>query len=191
MNIVKFLLRSITLVLLPLTVSSQNTVEGTELGDKWHFFKSDDGKFEVQVPGVFIEKADSLATPLGDLVYHTAFFQQEKPNADNLFYMVSYCDYPEGSIHSDSLELLSDFFATTMESAAGSVMGRLVYADPIQMDQFPGWQWRIDYLEDQVVIKTRAFVVKRRYYAIQTIMYKNKNLNRSASRFFESFRLLE
>jgi hypothetical protein len=104
--------------------------------------------------------------------------------------MVSYCDYPEGSIHSDSTEVLPEFFQATIESATLAVQGELIYSDPLNMESYPGWQWRIDYLDGQVTIKTRAFVVGSRYYALQTIMYKNKTFNRSSNRFFQSFQFL-
>jgi hypothetical protein len=174
----------------PMAVA-QETATGSELGEKWSYFRSLPGNFEVQIPGDFTEKSDTVDTPVGSLIYHTAFLQLEKQDSDNLFYMVSYCDYPEETIHSDSTDLLEEFFAGTMETAAVSVRGNLVYSAPLDQDDFPGWQWRIDYLDGQVVIKTRAFVAERRYFSIQTIMYKNKSMNRSSSRFFESFRLLE
>jgi len=172
------------------SIMAQTTATGSELGDKWITYTAPDRAFELQAPGVLNEKADTLSTPVGDLVYHTAFFQQEKTDADNLFYMVGYCDYPEGSIHSDSTEVLPEFFQATIESATLAVQGELIYSDPLDMESYPGWQWRIDYLDGQVTIKTRAFVVGSRYYALQTIMYKNKTLNRSSNRFFQSFRFL-
>ena len=187
MNKVVFML---LFAVMALSIRAQTTDTGSELGDKWITYTAPDRVFELQAPGLLTEKADTLSTPVGDLVYHTAFFQQEKSGADNLFYMVSYCDYPEGSIHSDSTEVLPEFFQATIESATLAVQGELIYSDPLDMESYPGWQWRIDYLDGQVTIKTRAFVVGSRYYALQTIMYKNKTLNRSSNRFFQSFRFL-
>jgi hypothetical protein len=173
-----------------LPVVGQSTLSGSELGEKWTTYTAPDLAFELQAPGLLTEKTDTVSTPVGALVYRTAFLQHERPDADNLFYMVSYCEYPEGGIHADSTDILPEFFQATIESATLAVQGELIYSDPLNMDRYPGWQWRIDYLQGQVAIKTRAFVIGNRYYALQTIMYKNKSLNRSTQRFFQSFRLL-
>ena len=186
-----FLFLYLCFLYIPPIVKAQEATSGSELGEKWSYFRSTPGNFEVQIPGDFIEKSDTIETPVGKLVYHTAFLQLERPDSDNLFYMVGYCDYPEHTIHSDSTEMLDEFFTGTMETAALAVKGNLTYSVPLKQENFPGWQWRIDYLEGEALIKTRAFVVKKRYYSIQTIMFKNKSMNRSPNRFFESFRLLE
>lgn len=156
----------------------------------WEEFTSLDGRFRVVAPGYFTEKTDSVITDVGTLTYHTFFIQTDDKNAENLFYMVSYCDYPEGVIFVDSAELVREFFQATMETAAQSVKGVLLYDTDIQLGEYPGKLWRIDYLDGKAVIKTKAYLVNRRYYSLQTISYKEKNINASADRFFDSFLIL-
>jgi len=158
----------------------------------WAEFKSFEGQFRVVAPGEMTEKVDSIETELGKLAYHAFVYQPEdEEKADNLIYMITYVDYPENSVHSDSTELVTEFFETTIESAAEAVKGNLIYSSETTLQEYPGRLWRIEYLEDRAVIKTRAFVAKNRYYSIQTISLKERALNTSSDKFFDSFRIFE
>jgi hypothetical protein len=42
-------------------------------------------------------------------------------------------------------------------------------------------------MEGAGVIKTKAYLVKNRYYAVQVITFDNKKENTFADRFFDSF----
>lgn len=157
----------------------------------WEEMVSHPGRFGLWTPGFMIEKTDTMKTQLGEMAYHTFFFQSPVKTSDNLFYMVSYCDYPEGSVHADSTELLEEFFDVTVKEAAFSISGDLVYSNPWDWNGYPGRIWRVDYLKGEAIIKTRAFLVENRYYTLQTIMLKDKSLNPSSKRFFDSFYLLD
>ncbi len=156
----------------------------------WQLQTNLDGRFSILLPGSFTEKTDTVKTDVGQLVYHTFFLQTDEKTADNLFYMVSYCDYPASVVFADSADLVKQFFETTMESAVETVHGELAYSADIQLDKYPGKTWRIDYLEGKAVIKNRAYLVGNRYYALQTISWKEKSLNTDGTHFFDSFRLL-
>lgn len=157
----------------------------------WEETVSYSGRFQVNVPGYMTQKADTITTKLGELVYHTYFYQSPDKKADNLFYMVSYVDYPSGAMHMDSVELLEEFFQVSAEEAAFSITGDLVYSHPQDWNGYPGYIWRVDYLKGEAVIKTRAFLVENRYYNIQVITLKANSLNPAADKFFNSFYLLD
>jgi hypothetical protein len=78
-----------------------------------------------------------------------------------------------------------------MDQAAKSVNGELTYYDFAWHKEYPGYLWRIDYLDGKALIKTKAFLVNRRYYAIQTVTIRPKSLNLSTDRFMDSFRVIE
>ncbi len=170
----------------PLSTAKPSSWEQTV---DWQEFSSYDGRFNVYGPGPFTEKIDSVRTPLGVLAYHSFFFQPANEQADNAVYMVSYCDYPAEAVHSDSLGLVLDFFDATQESAALSVRGDVRYSDSIAINNYPGRIWRIDYRDGRASIRTRAYVVANRYYAIQTVCKKELGLNPSSDRFLDSLRL--
>ncbi|MBV6428612.1 MAG: hypothetical protein KIPDCIKN_03147 [Haliscomenobacter sp.] len=152
----------------------------------WSEFLSVEGGFKVLSPAGLRERADTIPTALGNLVYHTFHC---KESAD-MVYMVSYCDYPEYTIHEDSVEMLKEFFQATMEQAAFSVEGEIVYQEDRAVLGYPGKVWRINSPKSKSVIRTRAFVAGSRYYAVQTVMMKGESLNPSSERFLDSFRLL-
>lgn len=156
----------------------------------WKEFNHPEGNFKILAPQAFTEKTDSVETALGKLAYHTYFIQTDEKLDENLFYMVSYCDYPSGVVFADSSGLTGEFFDATMEEAADAVGGKVLYSADVQLDGNPGRHWRIDYLDGKAVIKTKAFLVKNRFYSLQIIAYKEKSLNNDAERFFNSFRLL-
>lgn len=156
----------------------------------WQVFTSIDGKFKIQTPEKLKENIDTLTTAIGSLAYHTFYYQPQTKQDFNEMYMVSYVDYPEGGMHSDSTALLEDFFKNTLEAAVETVKGELRYQSDIEDLDFPGKLWRIDYLDGKAIMKTRAFLVKNRYYSIQTVAFKNKHLNTLTDRFMDSFQLL-
>ena len=156
----------------------------------WKELKSYEGNFRILCPGEMEVKVDSMITGIGQLAYHTFYFQDDN-TAENLLYMLSYCDYPEYTVHSDSTELHQEFFKATLESAVNSVNGVLLYSDDMDFRGYPGKVWRIDYLNGMAVIKTRAYLIGNRYYSLQTITLKERSLNTASDKFLDSFRLLE
>lgn len=170
--------------LLPILLHSQED-------GPWTYFQSLEGDFSIDFPeGQRIDRTDTVKTAIGELVYHIFLVQKDK-KSDNVMYMLSYCDYPEGTIHSDSTDLLQDFFEATMDQATKSVNGELTYYDFTWYEDYPGYLWRIDYLDGKALIKTKAFLVNRRYYAIQTVTVRPKSLNLSTDRFMDSFKVIE
>lgn len=155
--------------------------------NNWELFTSETGRFQILVPGVMEEKINTLETAIGTLEYHTFLHQTESKEADNLVYMISYCDYPEGTIHSDSTALLGAFFDVTVETAVKSVKGELFYASDMDWKGYPGKIWRVNYNKDTAIIKTKAYVIGSRYYSIQTITLREKSLNTKADEFLDSF----
>lgn len=157
---------------------------------KWTTYTSVDGAFRVRVPGQMQEKADTVSTRIGDLVYHTCFYQDQTQYAENFLYMVSYVDYPPGTVHADSTDLLEEFFQATIDEASFSIDGEVLYQSPIELDGHPGRIWRIDYRNRQGVIKNKAFLRENRFYSVQVLTYKELSLNMSMDRFLDSFQLL-
>ena len=155
----------------------------------WVETVSYDGNFKVKAPGEMIHKQISKNTPVGELTYHSMFYEDEQ-DADNVLYMISWVDYPEGSLHSDSLDLVQSFLDATVETAVLNVDGELMYQSDVQIESFPGRYWRIDYNKGTAVIKTKAFIAGRRYYSLQVASKHTKNINRAVDQFFDSFHLL-
>lgn len=160
------------------------------LTNDWEEYVDPAGAFRLSAPAALIHKADTVTTEVGDLIYHTLFHQADKAEGNQVF-MFSYCDYPAAAIHSDSTDLLKDFFESTIREAAFSVNGELMYQTDETLDGYPGKYWRVDYKNRSAVIKTKGFLVRNRYYAIQVVATKERHLNPESERFMDSFHLLE
>ncbi len=157
----------------------------------WEWYTSEKGLFRVLTPGEIIEKVEISDTPIGELSYHIFVHQPENDlDSDNFLYMISYCDYPEGTVHSDSTDLLNEFFDATVETSVSSVRGELFYASDIKIGDYPGKIWRVNYGNNKAAIKTKAYVVGNRYYAIQTVTFREKSLNSSIDKFLDSFKII-
>ncbi len=155
--------------------------------DQWQKFESSEGKFRVLSPGDMVHKEQLMETAVGDLLFTTYLYQPEGKNPDNVYYAVSFVDYPEHSIHSDSTEFLESFFHYTIDASVTSVKGDLRYVDHIKLDGFPGRLWRVDYKKGTATIKTKVYMVGRRFYQLQVVMHREKSLNRQQDKFFDSF----
>ncbi|MEM9931372.1 MAG: hypothetical protein AAF840_16270 [Bacteroidota bacterium] len=155
----------------------------------WERYAHLEGKFEVYTPGIFQEKIDSLDTPLGILAYHTFFFRPPSDEADNEVYMVSYVDYPLGTVHQDSTELLEALFTETQDAATSSLRGELLFSEAGFDAGKPFRYWRIDYLNGRASIRTKALVCDNRFYTVQTVTQREYGLNKSTDRFIDSFKV--
>jgi hypothetical protein len=184
--------RFVTICCLTCIFFSLNAQQNEDKKVQWSKFISEKGGFSVLVPGAFTEKSDSSITPIGTLVMHTFFYQPSAFSGNaNFIYMVQYCDYPEGTLIEKDSAFIDDFFETTRKEAAFSINGKVIYHTPVTLHSFPGQYWRIHYKNDTGVIKTKAYIVKNRFYAIQTITFKSLASNMDTDKFFDSFRILE
>lgn len=159
---------------------------------EWQDFYSYPGRFRVRAPGTMEERVDTVQTAVGPIAYHTFTYvsPRREQYAENVFYMVSYCDYPPGTLHEDSTQLIRAFLDATVDEAVTAVRGELIYDNPIDYFDYPGRFWRIHYRGGDAVIKTKALLVGRRYYSIQTAMKREMALNRASDTFIDSFRLI-
>ncbi|MEY3321765.1 MAG: hypothetical protein RLZZ417_1348 [Bacteroidota bacterium] len=177
---------------LPFLFFSLNAQQNSEKKVEWTKYKSENGKFSVLVPGQLTEKSDSSNTPLGYLKMHTFYYQPSANSGhSNFMYMVQYCEYPDGTLDGNDTTFTNEFFESTRNEAAFSINGKVIYHTPVTLNNFKGQFWRIHYKNDTAVIKTKAYIIKNRYYAIQTITFKSLASNMETDKFFDSFQILE
>jgi hypothetical protein len=161
---------------------------------RWEERNDIDGRFKLLAPAVLTHKVDTVETSIGQQAYHTFFLQApDKDEAENIIYAISYVDYPDGSLHHDSLELVSEFLTGTEEEAAIAVGGKVIYSSDKQISGFPARQWRIDYPSKggTASARTLAGVAGNRYYELKVFSLQASGLNKSADKFFDSVRLFK
>lgn len=163
-----------------------NLFQSWERQQNWEEHNDYDGRFRIFLPAEWDHRVDSVTTAVGDLAYHTYWLQTPTDTADNVMYMLSYVDYPEGALHHDSIELVTEFLDASQEEAEKRMRGDLLFATPKERNGYPGRYWRIDYLDGQASVRTQAFIASNRYYALQTVSKSNRGVNSSTDRFFDS-----
>jgi hypothetical protein len=156
---------------------------------EWKSYRNIDGMFKVLTRGAFQEKTIKAQTSIGEITTKT-FIYQPKEQEENLVYMVTYYDFPKGSMHSDSTTLLDDFFKTTIEQSAESVSGTVIYSNQLEQQGHRAWQWRVNYGENKVAIKTRAFLIGTRFYSVQTVGLSDAPNNNTSEFFMNSLKIL-
>lgn len=170
------------------SVTEESSGQSWERSQRWEEIRDIDGRFAILSPAAFRKTVDTIPTQVGELVFHTYFLQSPTEEADNLIYMLSYVDYPEGSLHHDSTDLVLEFLQASQEEAIATVDGELLFANDETLQGYPGRFWRIDYLDGEASIRTKTYVVGRRYYQVQTVSKTNSGLNDSSGRYLGSLR---
>ena len=138
----------------------------------------------VRIPGNFKSYIDTFTTDIGKLIYHTYTLTDSVLN-----YQLSFLDYPEGSVHSDSTDLLIDFFSSTIEASVESVKGVKKYQAEIKQFEYPGYLWKIEFGRNQFM-KSKAFVAGSRFYTLQVFGDQKYDKSNMDIVFFDSFRFL-
>lgn len=190
----------LALLLLPCTCVRAQTAqrvsaaleESWEADHLWTERQELDGRFRLLAPAVLTHNIDSVETAIGVQAYHTFHLQApDVSTAENVIYALSYVDYPAGSLHHDSTELVREFFAGTEEEAAAAVGGEPVYSAEKPVNGFPGRQWRIDYPSrgGTASARTLAVVSGNRYYELKVFSRTDKGATDAADRFFDSLRI--
>lgn len=171
-----------------LLLSFTPSVSRATFGKLWQEFKSMDGKFRVLTPtGEMTEKTKKVKTDVGELTFHQYIYKPDEKQDDNVFYLVNYCDYPQGSFPKDSVEVIQEFLNTTVESSARSVFGKVTYSNDIELQANRGKIWRVQYNKGDAQIKSKCFLVGDRFYLLQVMTVKAKSLNLSIDKFLDSF----
>ncbi len=161
---------------------------------RWEERSDLDGRFKLLAPAELTHKVDTVETGMGKQAYHTFFLQApDKDKAENIIYAISYVDYPEGTLHHDSLDLVGEFLTGTEEEAAIAVGGEVIYASDKQISGYPARLWRIDYPSKggTASARTLAGIAGNRYYELKVFSLQASGLNKSADRFFDSVRIFK
>lgn len=162
----------------------------TSLIQDWESFVDPEGYFEGFMPDSSTTRSTTVATALGELEYVTVTSEATFDEGVVVRYIISYCDYPEGLFHPDSIELIEVFFDETIRGATESVEGELIYTSTPPNAKFPTRLWKISSQGFGQEFKNKAFLVGDRYYLLQVVYPSSASvaLNRS-DEFFDSFKV--
>lgn len=155
-------------------------------GQEWKVYESEHGKFSVLTPGLMKQKRATISTGIAALDVHTHFLDT-KDSIGNFLYLINYYDLPEEMFPEDSTDFAMEFLLNTMDQSVSDINGDLQYSNPIQIGSYQGLMWRSK--SEENVVKSRAFIIKNRFYMLQVFTIPSKSLNVEVDRFLDSFTL--
>lgn len=156
--------------------------------NEWKTFSPTDQPFEILVPGEMKSGEKKLLTDIGEVHPISWIYEGKNGKDPNYLYLVSYVDYPDGTFHPDSIDLVKELFKISMETHIKDLGGELVYESESPYNNFQGCIYRASYNKNKLVVKSRMILIKDRFYAIQVYTTSEKSLNSDMNRFLESFR---
>ena len=154
------------------------------------WFVRETSNYTVQFPAAPEHSTQSVPSEIGDLKMEIDIFDASKTKGDdNMVYGLVTSEYPDSLIDSDNKEILPTFFRNSTDGAVTNVKGKLLSENEISIGGFPGYEIRIDFQEGLAVITMRSYLVHNKMYVLQVISETAKEKNRSADKFFNSFKL--
>ena len=143
---------------------------------QWPRFSSPEGRFSILLPGRPLREDQTKETPVGRVEMHIFTSRTEGG-----IYVVAYADYAFGDAKRE-LDANRDSFLKGMKAT-------LLSESDINIKGHPGREvnaWR-----EQLTIRTRMYLVGRRYYQMFVIVPTAQAVREDTERFFNSFELVE
>lgn len=156
--------------------------------DKWEAFAPTDKSFEILTPYPMKSGEKKLLTDVGE-VHPKTWICEGKKEDDNYLYLIALIDYPEGTFHKDSVELVDALFKVSMETHIQDLGGSLVYQADAPLGFHKGLIYRASYNDNKLVAKCRLLLVGDRFYSLQVYTISEKSLNDNISKFLNSFKV--
>jgi hypothetical protein len=176
----------LTIILLAFTLFAFTTVAD------WEIFQSEAGKFQIEMPELPAYTSQLLDTKGGALELHAYMHEGDSDVDDNILYMITYIDYLEDQINSETMDkaALVKFYNSSAAGAASSMNGRVTEETEVEVLGHEARNYTIDYLEGEAIMRMQIVLIKNRVYALQTIALTQNDKNAAQNRFFNSFELV-
>jgi hypothetical protein len=157
---------------------------GEEKTSEWQVYTSQEGHFQVTMPGSPKKDVESVNTLIGkvDLYLFTV-------EADDFGYIVGYGDYPSSFVNSGNVEAMLD---GARDGAVSNVNGKLVGERRIKVQGFPGRDlWVEATIGGEVgMAQMRIVLVGNRLYQVLVAGPKERFAEGQAEKCLNSFKVI-
>lgn len=157
----------------------------------WTVFTSENGGFTIMTPAPLDLAVQSIPTHVGDIQLYTYTHKVVDSTAQVFQYSVTYYEYPEILIPSDSTEMVTQFFDETLSAIAERIDGHIVYSEPVPFRDYPAMLTRISYQDDKFALKNKLVLANNRFYLIEVFSTSDKVVDNDINKFIDSFKLIE
>ncbi len=159
------------------------------INSDWIVIKPENGNCSILMPSQPTAQEKIINSEIGELEMKLFLLQPANGTDENKLYSLNFADYPAGTIHSDSTNLLKDFFDNSRDKSVENVKGKLLSETIIKINGYPGRESRIDFKNGLAIIKQRTYLLKNRIYILQVITLTENSFNVSINKFLDSFKL--
>ncbi|MDB5255396.1 MAG: hypothetical protein JWM14_91 [Chitinophagaceae bacterium] len=158
--------------------------------DKWITIQSKKFGYQVDFPKKPTEQSQDVDSEVGKVKLNMYIYDASEVAGDeNLLYMSNCTQHPAIDANALDSAQLADFFDRTVGGVAKGVNGELLSQKKIMLDKHEGREITVGYEENKNTITMRLFVVDNKIFMLQAIAATDKSPNKSATRFFDSFKL--
>ena len=155
---------------------------------EWKLVSEPGEGFRIQFPGAYSKETQTIESELGPL--STTMYRCEAQLADpNVFYTMSYTDYPAHVIHSDYKDMWDEVFNNSGDALIEALDGQLLEESSITHKGFPGRETVAVFDNGQKAAFIRSFLIENRLYILQVICERDRLRNSFITRFLDSFQL--
>ena len=153
------------------------------------WYQYDSSEFKVLFPKMPTSTIKKVNTEAGELQMHVNMYDASKDETDeNLIYSVTSSEYPKNHIESHiKHDSLHTFFRNSIDGMVNNVKGKLISESKINLGDFQGREFKIDFRDGLAIIKTRIYLVENKVYFLQTITKTEKENNKLIEKFMNSF----
>jgi hypothetical protein len=147
-------------------------------------FTSATGRFTVTAPVSLSEKTETLDLGDGVKVQMHSFVGERR----GIAYIASYVDYPDHIVQASTPDDMLDGAVQGQSEQPGA---RLVSADPIALEQYPGRAVRLeaDSQGMQFTLRARSYMVGNRLYQLISVQKRGTQEGEHVAPFLASFKL--
>lgn len=156
--------------------------------DNWIEFKSLDDQYELLFPDAPNYKEKEVLTNLGNITTQNFSVVFDKDQI-NYLYSLNIVDYPEGTFHPDSTELINLLFENSVTQLAEDTHHEVLYMSDHVEQGVPSFNYRLTDKNKGLAVKGKAFLVGDRFYNLNVHTANPNSLNEFMDRFIDSFLL--
>ena len=151
-------------------------------------FVSKGGKFSVALPGKPSEKVRKIKSGDREQDLHV-FSVEQKAGTAVVAYVVTYLDYPKGTVGEDK----DKFLAGVVERNVGLLKGKVAAEEKITLgkDKHPGRDVRVDLPDKKQLYRARVFLVGDRVYQVVVLGPEEFVKGKEIDEYLKSFKVDE
>ena len=159
--------------------------------DKWITIQAKPFGYQIDFPKKPTEQAQEIDSEVGKVKLNMYIYDASAAeDDDNLLYLSNCTQHPAINAKGLDSTQLAAFYDKTVGGVVNGVKGELLSQKKIMLGKHEGREVAVGYEENTNTVAMRIFLVDNKIFMVQTIAPTAKSPNASATRFFDSFKLI-